>query len=538
MRGRIRRSTSALSSRSTAPPRTDGDGNSLTYKWSFASRPVTSTAALSSTTAVRPTFTVDRPGSYALQLIVNDGKQDSAADTVTITTQNSTPVANAGIDQTVELGDPVQLNGTLSSDVDGNPLTYAWNLLSQPDGSAVMLANPATATPQFTPDVAGQYVVELIVDDGTVSSTPDTVVITTRPANTAPTADAGADQTVTLGGTAQLDGSASSDPDAGDVLSFAWSLLSRPTGSTATLTAANTPQPSFTVDRPGDYVAQLTVSDGKASTSDTVLVSTQNGPPTANAGPNQTVHAGSIVQLDGSQSADPDNDPLGFTWSLLNQPSGSAAQLSDPFAINPMFTADKPGLYTSQLIVNDGRSDSAPATVNTTATNTDPVAVDDSATTASNTPVLISVLGNDTDPDNDTLSVQSVTAPAHGTALILGTQVRYTPNAGFVGDDAFSYTISDGLGGTATAGVTVTVSFVDDSPPTAALGVTPESGECGCNGDAGRQRLVGCHAGQGRALHLHAGLRAGRLRDQQRSRGRYAGRPGHRFAHVRAERGG
>ena len=233
------------------------------------------------------------------------------------------------------------------------------------------------------------------------------------------------------------------------------------------------------MDQRGDYVIQLTVSDGKVSSTDTVLVSTQNGPPTANAGLSQTVHAGSVVQLDGSASFDPDNDPLGFTWSLLNQPSGSAAVLSDPFAINPIFTADKPGLYTSQLIVNDGRSDSAPATVNTTATNTDPVAADDSATTSSDTPVSISVLGNDTDLDNDTLSVQSVTVPAHGTAVIVGTQVRYTPTAAFAGDDAFSYTISDGLGGTATARVTVTVSFVDTSPPTAALGVTPNPANAG-----------------------------------------------------------
>ena len=458
---------------------TDGDGNALTYKWSFVSRPATSTAVLSSTTAVRPTFTVDSPGSYVLQLIVNDGQQDSAADTVTITTQNSAPVARAGADQTVDIGDPVQLNGTLSSDVDGNTLTYVWNLLSRPDGSAATLTDPTTATPRFTPSVAGQYVVELVVDDGTVSSTPDTVVITTRPANAAPTANAGADQTVPLGGTAQLDGSASSDPDAGDVLSYAWSLLSRPTGSTATLTAADSAQPSFPVDRKGDYVAQLTVSDGKASSTDTVLVSTQNGPPTANAGANQTVHAGSVVQLDGSASSDPDNDPLGFTWSLLNLPAGSTATLSDPFAINPIFTADLPGLYISQLIVNDGHSDSAPATVNTTATNAVPIAVDDTATTPSNTAVLISVLGNDTDADNDTLSVQSVTTPAYGTAVILGAQVRYTPTTGFSGEDEFNYTINDGLGGTALAKVTITVTFVDDLVPTAVLGVTPNPANAG-----------------------------------------------------------
>jgi uncharacterized repeat protein (TIGR01451 family) len=460
---------------------TDVDGNPLTYKWSFVSRPATSTAALSSTSVARPTFTVDQPGSFVLQLVVNDGQQDSAADTVTITTQNSAPVANAGVDQTVDLGERVQLDGTVSSDVDGDPLTYAWNLLSRPDTSVAMLVDPATSTPHFTPDVAGQYVVELVVDDGTAASLPDTVVITTRPANATPIANAGPDQTVPVGSTVQLDGSASTDPDAGDVLSFAWSLLSRPVDSTAILTAADSSQPSFTVDKPGDYVAQLIVSDGQASSTDTVLISTQNSPPTASAGTDQTVRAGSVVQLDGSQSADPDNDPLGFTWSLLNQPAGSIAQLSDPFAINPIFTADLPGLYTSQLIVNDGRSDSAPATVNTTATNTEPVAVDDIATTPRDTPVVIDVLGNDTDADNDPLVVESVTMPANGAAVIEGTQVRYTPNAGFVGEDTFDYTIGDGLGGTDTGGLTVTVTAVDDVVPTAVLDVSPNPAEVGAS---------------------------------------------------------
>ncbi len=493
---------------------TAGDGNALTYKWSFVSRPTTSTAALSSGTVVRPTFAIDQPGNYVLQLVVNDGKQDSAADTVTITTQNTAPVANAGTDRTVDLGDPVQLDGTQSSDVDGNTLKYAWNLLSQPDGSAATLTNPSTATPQFTSNVAGRYVVELVVDDGTVSSTPDTVVITTRPANTAPTANAGADQTVPLDSTAQLDGSASSDPDTGDVLTYAWSMLSRPTGSAATLTAADSSQPSFMVDKLGDYVAQLTVSDGKASSTDTVLVSTQNSPPTANAGTDQTIQAGSVVQLDGSASSDPDNDPLGFTWSLLNQPTGSVAQLSDPFAINPIFTADVPGLYTSQLIVNDGRSDSAPAMVNTTATNADPIAADDIATTPRDTPVVIDALANDTDADNDTLSVQSVTTPAHGTSVILGTQVRYTPTAGFTGQDEFNYTISDGLGGTATASVTITVTFVDDIAPSAELGVSPNPIDVGATVTLDGSGSTDVAPGTIARLHLHAGRGAGWLRHE------------------------
>lgn len=66
---------------------------------------------------------LDKPGTYTGQLIVNDGQLDSEPDTVTVTTLNSQPVANAGADQTGQTGIPVQLDGSGSQDVDNNSLT-------------------------------------------------------------------------------------------------------------------------------------------------------------------------------------------------------------------------------------------------------------------------------------------------------------------------------------------------------------------------------------------------------------------------------
>ena len=76
---------------------TDVDGNTLIFSWAFTSRPAGSSAALSDTTAVKPTFTVDKAGIYVVSLVVNDGTLNSEADTVTISTSNSAPVANAGL---------------------------------------------------------------------------------------------------------------------------------------------------------------------------------------------------------------------------------------------------------------------------------------------------------------------------------------------------------------------------------------------------------------------------------------------------------
>ena len=77
----------------------DIDGDALTYQWSLVSKPATSTATLSDPSGVTPSFTIDVFGDYVMQLVVHDGMVNSAPDTVTISTLNSPPVANAGADQ-------------------------------------------------------------------------------------------------------------------------------------------------------------------------------------------------------------------------------------------------------------------------------------------------------------------------------------------------------------------------------------------------------------------------------------------------------
>ena len=152
--------------------------------WSFVSKPVGSSAALSDTQAVKPVFDVDVAGTYTVQLIVNDGTVNSAPDTVTISTENSAPVANAGADQAVYVNDTVQLDGSSSSDVDGDSLTFTWSFISKPVGSSAALSDTQAVKPVFDVDVAGTYTVQLIVNDGTVNSAPDTVTISTE--NSAP----------------------------------------------------------------------------------------------------------------------------------------------------------------------------------------------------------------------------------------------------------------------------------------------------------------------------------------------------------------
>ena len=79
--------------------------------------------------------------------------------------------------------------------------------------------------------------------------------------------------------------------------------------------------------------------------------------------------------------------------------------------------------------------------------NTPPVAANDADNTMINSPVTTNVLANDSDPDNDPLILYSLSRPAHGTAINNGNgTITYTPAQGFIGEDAYVYTISDGRG--------------------------------------------------------------------------------------------
>jgi RHS repeat-associated protein len=343
----------------------DVDGDPLTYSWSFTSVPSGSAAILSDPSAVKPTFVVDKPGIYLVQLIVNDGYVDSLPDSVTISTENSKPVANAGADQTVYVTDTVQLDGSKSTDVDGDLLSYKWSFVSVPTGSSASLSDTTSVKPSFVADKPGAYVAQLIVNDGKVDSIADTVTITT--ANSKPVADPGADQTVYVCDTVTLDGSKSTDVD-GDPLTFWWSFTSTPSGSVAMLSDPMATNPTFVVDLPGIYVVQLIVNDGTIdSAPKTVTITTANSKPVAEAGPDQIVFVGDKVQLDGSASSDADRDPLSFFWSIISKPDQSTSVLDSSSTFNPTFVPDLSGFYVAQLIVNDGTVDSDPDTTTITA---------------------------------------------------------------------------------------------------------------------------------------------------------------------------
>jgi len=440
----------------------------LTYSWAFTQRPAGSNATLTNPTSVKPTFVIDAPGNYVIALTVSNGTASSTSS-VTVSTSNTKPVANAGPNQTVNIGSTVVLNGSGSSDVDGNPLTYAWTLTSKPTGSSAVLSGANTVSPTFVADRRGSYTAQLIVNDGTVDSNASTVTITVQ-GNTAPVANAGPNQSVNIGSLVQLNGSASTDAD-GDPLTYRWSLITVPSGSAATLSSTTTVNPTFTADKAGTYVAQLIVNDGTVDSAPATVTITTNAPnaPTANAGPNQTVARNTVVTLNGS-GTDPQNLPLTFQWSLISKPTNSAATLSSTTIANPTFKVDLPGNYVAQLVVNNGTLSSAPSTVTITTNNTAPVA---NAGANQNVQIGATVTVNgsgSSDADNDplTYSWSFTSRPAGSNATLTNAN---SVSANFVADVAGTYVVqlivNDGFTNSTPATVTINASSA------AAITLTP-----------------------------------------------------------------
>ncbi|UCC98200.1 MAG: tandem-95 repeat protein [Phycisphaerales bacterium] len=194
-----------------------------------------------------------------------------------------------------------------------------------------------------------------------------------------------------------------------------------------------------------------------------VIVKSINTPPKAEASAVTTKEDTPVeISLAGT---DRQGDPL--TFSVVGDPShGRLSGTSPNLIYSP--GANFNGSDSLTFKVNDGKADSAEATVSIAVTpvNDLPTANDDSAAAEEDTPIVtIDVLANDTDLDNSRLMVVDASQGAAGSVTInTNSTLTYAPNKDFCGTDTFTYTLSDGNGGTDTATVTVTVSAVNDPP--------------------------------------------------------------------------
>ncbi len=151
----------------------------LAFSWSLEA-PAGSEATLDTPKTELSSFVPDVQGDFVVTLEVRDSKGRIGTATSTIVVR-SFPVASAGGDQLVFLGEEVVLDGSGSKEPAGLPLHFNWLLVERPAGSKAALSGADEAIARFTPDRAGSYVVELVVDNGGQTSAPVTVEVEVTP---------------------------------------------------------------------------------------------------------------------------------------------------------------------------------------------------------------------------------------------------------------------------------------------------------------------------------------------------------------------
>ena len=481
----------------------DPDGDPLTVSWLQIS-PATPVIVLKSASDLSPTFIapeVTADTVFTFQVTVSDGAfSANATATVTVKNVNQAPVAVASASPlAVQEHQTATLDGTASSDPDGQGLTYSWSIVgSAPDGASIDSADQAQATFNAG-DVSSdtQVTIALVVNDGFVDSAPSMVTLTVLNVDQAPIAVASGPSTAKAGDTVTLSGRASTDPD-GDDLTFIWTQTA---GPGVTLIDADQAQPSFVAPATNgsvDLTFSLRVSDGilvSDPSSVTVTVSKNNLGPKAVAGVDLVALQNTTVQLSALGSNSPDGDTLTFLWKqLAPDPTGtSAVAFSDATSMTPTFVApavpiDVGFIFSVTVTDSAGLSDTARVNVMVKHINSVPTLTGGTfAEVASGANVTLDG-GTAADADSDALAYAWTQISGPAVTLIGANTQHPTFTAPVVTANAvigFLLTVTDGHGGTATSRTSVTV----DAPAPAPVVTTPPvtaaaSGGCSTGGSS------------------------------------------------------
>jgi ribosomal protein L14 len=341
----------------------DADGTITSYQWVQVAGP--SAATLTTPRGANTTAANLQQGIYQFELSATDNIGATSRDTVIITVLapvivNAPPVSNAGADQTISLpATTATLQGS-GSDYDGQITGYQWTMISGPSTAAI--ATPVAAVTQVSGLVQGVYTFQLLVTDNSGATARDTVRIVVVPAgNTAPVANAGADQMITLPVNSVTLAGSGSDAD-GSIAAFQWTKIAGP--SSFTITSSSAAQTMVTNLILGTYTFELTVSDNYGATGrDTVIVVVQSGntPPVADAGRDHDIRLPtSSVMLQGS-GRDTDGTVVSYQWTAASGPG--AFTFVNPSQANTQVRDLVQGTYEFVLRVTDNSGASVTDTV-------------------------------------------------------------------------------------------------------------------------------------------------------------------------------
>ena len=375
------------------------------------------------------------------ELFVGEANEPPVATDDTATTAEDTPV-------TVDV-----LANDTDADV-GDVLTVD-SVTQAANGTVVNNGVDVTYTPDLDSDGVDSFT--YTVSDGFGGSDTATVSVTVDPVNDAPVAND--DSATTPQDTLVVIAVLGNDTDVdGDSLTVA--SVTQAANGTATVNPPNTVTYTPNSGYIGADSFTYTVSDGNGGTDTaavTVTVQRINTPPVALDDSAATAEDTPATIPVLANDTDADVGDVLTVDSVTQAANGTVDNNGDDVTYTPDLDFNGTDSFTYTVSDGFGGSDTATVSVTVDPVNDAPVANDDSATTPQDTLVVIAVLGNDTDVDGDSLTVASVTQAANGTVGNNGGDVTYTPDLDFNGTDSFTYTVSDGNGGTDTAAVNVTV---------------------------------------------------------------------------------
>ena len=452
---------------------TDVDSDPLTVQ--SMTDPAHGTVKINAAGTITYTPHTDFNGADTFTYTVADGQggTDKATVTIMVTPVNDAPVARVDVATTDE-ETPVTLDVLANdTDADGDALRVTGVL--QPDNGAA--THNAAGTITYTPhtDFNGADTFTYTISDGVGGTAEASVIITITPVNDAPVA--ADDAATTDEETAVIVAVLANDTDVdGDALTV--DDVTSPSHGMVKVNAAGTITYTPHTDFNGADRFTYTVADGVGGTATASVILTVtpvNDLPVAADDAATTDEETAVIVEVLANDTDADGDAL--TVDDMTSPSHGTVIVNADGTITYTPHTDFNGADTFTYTVADGQAgtDEATVTITVSPVNDLPVAADDAATTDEETAVTVEVLANDTDVDGDALTVDDVTSPSHGTVKVNadGT-ITYTPNTNFTGADTFTYTVSDGAGGTAEASVTVTVSPVNDLPVAAADAATTD----------------------------------------------------------------
>ncbi len=400
-------------------------------------------------------------GTESFSYIVTDGQGETAIATVTVAVAavNDPPVAQDDSATTIE-NEAIAIDVLANdSDTDGDGLSI--QALTQPGhGHAAQDGMQVVYTPET--GFSGVDTFTYTATDGQGETAGATVTVSVAAVNDPPLAYADSattpeDSVVTISVIAN-----DSDPEGDPLIIESVTQPAHGTVVTSGFSIIYTPDPDFA----GTDAFTYTITDarGGRSTAEVGITILQvNDPPRAQDDAQTTREGVPVDILVLANDADPDGDTLRIE-SVTRPSNGDVVNEGGFLTYAP--ASGTSGTDSFSYVVSDGNGGTATAyvTVLVQAVNDPPLAQDDSVTTDAGTLVVIPVLANDSDPDGDFLLIESFTAPQHGSVLNARTNLSYIPDAGFEGTDTFSYTTSDGNGGSSQATVTVSVAGVNEAP--------------------------------------------------------------------------